>query len=1030
MQYRISLLGRFLVQRDGGEIADWPRAGARRLLKLLAVAPQRTLAQERVAALLWPHESGERVRQRLHHLVYLLRTTLDPNAVETSDGLLRLRRDGITIDAEEFEAQLRSAMAQRLGAPALEAALARYAGPLLPGDHDDPLIEQRRGELERCCVAGLAAAADAWRQQGEPARAVACLQRLLGLQPADEAAHRALIEVFAGLGQREAAERQYAACKAALSAELGVVPSPRTHQAYREAMLGDGTAQASTPAPRFEPPRPAVALIGRDALLAQLLAELRDPATRLLTLTGPGGMGKTLMALHAAGRLAATLRDGACFVSLADVEPAGVPERLRRALGLAQGMPAGATLADELARALRDRQLLLVCDNAEHVGDALAVLGTLLEAAPQLQLLLTSRRRLNLRAERVFELPALEATPEAALRLFEERARAVAPGFRLDADNRDDVAAIVQRLEGVPLAIELVAARTPLYPPAALRRALEADLDLVGGGGADRPPRHRSLAGSLAWSLALLTPAQRRLLHAASLFAAPFTTAALQALQHDPPGDVAGDMQALCELRLLRGADTASDGVPRWRLPDAVQSLLRSDAAALADARQTAPRFVDSFAALAERLDAAGPAAAFEAEHENFFAALELAGSHDDAVALCRLVRALSRHWVRAGAWERADPWIERAARAAAALPAEPRIATWLAAGAYWHECHRFEAALALARQALQAAEPLGQPRLLARAVLLFSSAAYHLGRPQEAIAPLMRIGSLASALGDATLQRVAMNNLGNCHLSAGDLARARRVWSECDAGFDDEPPQERVATTFNRSLAAHYAGRHDEAMRRSLAAEAMERSGDPRAARLLLILVRRCWMACCRGDAALAQAALDTARTLAGEARLPVWERICLAHEGKLALVAGRPERAAALLARGIHLCAPAADPWDVLDVRLWLVHARLARGDDAEAARDALAEALAMPLRAWRHEHARILELAAACLLASGRIAEAVRALAQAEALRQRQGIRRFPAEQALMRRTRAGLRSHRPSTAEDVPDDDLGWLEPAMR
>jgi tetratricopeptide (TPR) repeat protein len=315
--------------------------------------------------------------------------------------------------------------------------------------------------------------------------------------------------------------------------------------------------------------------------------------------------------------------------------------------------------------------------------------------------------------------------------------------------------------------------------------------------------------------------------------------------------------------------------------------------------------------------------------------------------------------------------------------------------------------------------------------VLLFSSAAYHLGQPEEAIAPLSRIGTLASALGDAALQRVAMNNLGNCHLSAGDLARARRVWAECDAGFDDEPPQERVATAFNLSLAAHYAGRHDEAMRLSEAAEAMERSATPRAGRLLLILVRRGWMWCSRGEAAPARAALRAARGVAVEARLPVWERLCVAHEGKLALVEGRPERAAALLARGIHACAAGADPWDLLDLRLWLVHARLAWDRDGASAREALAELLAMPLPAWRHEHARILELAGASLLAGGRIEPAARAMAQAGALRRQQGIRRFPFEEGLARRTRAALRAQQrvgalpPDDSAGAPDDGLAWL-----
>jgi predicted ATPase/DNA-binding SARP family transcriptional activator len=1079
MQFKVFLLGRFDVQRDSHELVDWPRAGAKRLLKLLALAPQRSLNQERVAALLWPRGDAARVRQRLHHLVYLLRSSLSADAIDTADGMVRLRMQGISIDAETFEAQLQAALkpAQHTpndapnGAPnnaqAVEAALALYTGPLLPGDLDDPLLEQHRNELEQRFVGGLTAAAALWQQAHEPQRAIGCLQRVLLLRPADEAAHRGLIELFAALGEREAVERQYAACKTALADELGVVPEARTHQAYRQAMLGTAGASHADPDKRYAPPVPAVALIGRAALLDQLVAELMLPQTRLLTLTATGGMGKTLMALHAAQRVASHLQHGACWVSLAEVDASGVAERMRRALRLPGAPPGGppggkavASAAHGLVDALRDCQLLLVCDNAEHVSGAMGLLGTLLDECPLLKILVTSRLRLNLRTERVFELPALDATPDAAMRLFEERARAVSPSFVLNASNAGDVQAIIQRLSGLPLAIELVAARTPLYAPAALRQVLEADLglDLASGGGPDRPARHRSLDDSLNWSVALLSSPQRQVLQHCALFAAPFTADALTALQAQPgatTSSVAGALQALRELGLLVRATASDAAVPRWQLSQAVLRFLRSHAQTTPDleaTRQATPRFVAWYAALADRLGDANDMAATDAEHENFFAAVELASSSGDNSKLCRLVRALSPHWARVGAWSRADAWVDRAVGCAGDLPAADQAATLLAAGAYWQGCQQSARAYTLAQQALGLADGAAHVRLQARAVLLFASAAYHLGRQQEAITPLLRMGQLSAQLGELAFQRAANNNLATCYLSAGNLVQAKRVWLQCQKDLQSEPPRERVATTFNLSLAAHYGGRYAQAHALSEQALALERAAAPeRAARLVLILVRRCWMWCCAGQAEPAAVALQQAREVAAQAQLQVLQQICAAHEGKVALVAGRRQRAEALLARGIHQCAAAADPWDLLDLRLWLLTARVALAGRAQAGLETLAEILAMPLPAWRHEHARILEMAATCLADLGRFAPAHRALAQAALLRQRQGIRRFPFEQAAARRTRAALRlsARQPPAAwasaseiasagptvgaagdaDPADTDDLSWLRQVL-
>jgi hypothetical protein len=276
------------------------------------------------------------------------------------------------------------------------------------------------------------------------------------------------------------------------------------------------------------------------------------------------------------------------------------------------------------------------------------------------------------------------------------------------------------------------------------------------------------------------------------------------------------------------------------------------------------------------------------------------------------------------------------------------------------------------------------------------------------------------------------MNNLGSCYLSEGYLGRARQIWTACDNGFAGARIQARVATLHNLSLAAHYSGRYDDAIRLSALAAELEGQSAPRPARLTLIHVRQSWMWGCRGLAPQAMQSLKRAKESAASARLSTWESICNAHDGKIALVAGQPERARVLLMRGIHDCSAAADPWDVLDLRLWLLWARLADQDGAAAIIDVLPDLVAVSMRSCRHEQSRVLEAAAAWLVRRGRFDDARRAWLQAEVLRRIQGIRRFPFEHAQGRRTQLALRSRFGRTwkvsaqnALRAGCDDLAWL-----
>ena len=1023
--FAIQLLGGFEVRRDGQVQRDWTRAGPRHLLKRLALAPQFTLGVPALAEAFWPGEADEPVRKRLHHLVYLLRRGLGmPRAghagqtpVMLGDGRVALRAEWFSVDVALFEARLGAAL--RLpSVAAIDAALALYGGPLLPGEIDDEALNQRRVALERLYVAGLFRCAELERADGALAAAAVRLQQVLAREPAHEAAHRLLIDIHGARGDRAQAEQQFLQCRAALSAELGVLPEAATHQAYRVAMRGSGAAQGTeapaaepaasagraAPESRYAPPLPDVRLVGRDDLLLDLATRLTGDRLRLLTLTGPGGIGKTQLALHLAQACVNSFGDGVCVVPLAETDAAGVLERLCRSLQVA--VPPGRAPVDALVEALRPRRLLLVVDNCEHVLDALGVLSVLLQACPRLAVLATSRRRLNLQHEVVQEVPGLALTPEAAIALFIERAQAVDQRLQPDPAQLPVVAQIVELLEGNPLAIELVAARVHVLGLAALRESLAGSFALVAGGGPDRPPRHRSLEDSLRWSLQQLSTTERAVLDRTALFAAPFTLPALAALCADLTDDLVSVVQSLLELHLLsRAADD------RLRVLAGTQALLRA-AAPAAPPAQAVAALLSWQVTLTDQLDAAlaGPAATeavarLDAEIENLYALLALAEQQGDAPTLCRLVRALCRYWVRVQSWERPQPWLALARTRGETLAPRERARLGHALAVHAFEGQRYAAARDAVGWAMQAAAELDDARLQARIGLLYGACCYHVGQSQAALPPLRQARSAAQALGDDDLLRTALTNLGSCQLAQGDVRAALRSWTACDRSFEADLPA-RVAVLHNLALAAHYRGRREEARGFSDRAVAVEQATLARAPRLAVLWLRRCWMLACANDATGASEALARARAAALAAGLSSFDLACAAHAGKVALCAGRSEQAVALLARALGTPGSAgADPWDEFDARLWLVSAHLAQGQTADA--EPVLQALCEAAPAFLHEQARLLEAGAAWLLASDRVETAARAWSVAAALRAQQGIVRFAVDQGRARRTQARLR-----------------------
>ncbi|HEX6424753.1 MAG TPA: winged helix-turn-helix domain-containing protein [Acidimicrobiales bacterium] len=326
-------------------------------------------------------------------------------------------------------------------------------------------------------------------------------------------------------------------------------------------------------------PAPSTPLVGRRHELS-VLANLAE-RTRLLTLTGPGGVGKTRLAVELATRIADRYPDGARFVTLTSVgDPQLVPQQIAGALGARSD---GAGPEPVLHELLRGRTMLVVVDNFEHVVEAAPLLSDMLGWSPGLSIHVTSRERLRLAGEQVYEVPPLAAGREGDARLahrseaallFEQSARAVDPSFAIDESNDADVVAICRAVDGLPLAVELAAAQVRVLPPSVLRDRLASRIDALSGGMRDRPTRHQTMRATIAWSYDLLGPGERRLLHRLGVFAAPASLDAIEAVcaVDGEDGDPVVDLAGLVDKSLVRRIE-GPRGEPRFTMLELVRDF-------------------------------------------------------------------------------------------------------------------------------------------------------------------------------------------------------------------------------------------------------------------------------------------------------------------------------------------------------------------------------------------------------------------------------------------------------------------------
>lgn len=539
-------------------------------------------------------------------------------------------------------------------------------------------------------------------------------------------------------------------------------------------------------------PVPPNRLVGRELDLTSLSALLADDTTRLITLTGPGGVGKTHLSLELAAAVAPRFPDGVAYVPLASVrEPDMVLPAIAQALGIRQA--SGESLIETLGSALSGQRALILLDNLEQVLDAAPDIGVLLAATASPVFVATSRSPLHLRAEREYPVPTLPmpdpgtSEPNAAVALFVERAQAVRPSFSMTAENSAAILEICRRLDGLPLAIELAAAMIRVLPPQALLSRMGQRLHLNIAGASDLPDRQRTLRDTIAWSHDLLDAQERQVFYRLAVFASGAPLEGIEIVCRDIPSpDILGIVISLVDKNLLFRIDDADDdSEPRFRMLSTIREFALDQLDASAEAQVARCQHLQWLLEVSEQAETAlvGPDQArwlhlLDTEHDNIRVALAWAHEHAHASGM-RLASRMWRYWATRGLFSEGRTWLTRFLDAPVDVDDDLRARTLGSRGNIELDIGDYAAAAEAYTQALAIRERIGPDRGIADALNGLGLVDGYRGDFASARERHSRSLDIRRRIGDQLGLGNSLTNLGDAYKGTGELETARALHEE-----------------------------------------------------------------------------------------------------------------------------------------------------------------------------------------------------------------------------------------------------------
>jgi predicted ATPase/DNA-binding SARP family transcriptional activator len=940
MVVRICLTARVRVEADGTAVPVGLGRLASLALAYLAVERHRPVTHDELAEALWGEDLPQSWRTSLRGIISRVRSVLaaaglSPSEVlASSHGCYQLHLpDSAVVDVEVADSVLAEAveelragrvdLARTAAAEAVEVA----AGQFVPGA-GTLWAEQRQAELRAVRVHALEVLAEACSSTGSHEAAVRAAEEAVALEPLRESAHRRLLLAHAAAGNRGEALRAYQRCRDLLVHELGVNPSATTEAAYMSLLQDDVVPPVGTRRPGLDGARarvPLTSFVGRSERVGEVRRLLGS--SRLVTLTGPGGVGKSRLAVE----LADSFPGGAYLVELAPLsEPDLLTRHVLSAVGLRE--EPGRDDMDTLTAHLAGVDSLLILDNCEHLVTGCAELAdVLVRSVPDLRVLATSREPLGVPGETRWVVPPL-STPDSgavgveavaaseAARLFVDRARSVRPGFAVTDADADALAQVCRRLDGLPLALELAAGRLSVLSLREIAVLLDDRFTLLASGPRRAPARHRSLRAVLDWSYEALPKQERRLFACLSVFWTGFSLDSAEWLAGDDEAETGSVLDLLADL-VNRSLLTAEDhgGVTRYRALETIRQYGRERLAEVAEQMESAlTRHLEWATRLAEEAGAhlAGPDQALwlrrlDETYDDLQAALRWGLSGPGRALAVRLAAALGRFWELRGHLTEGRQWLEAALDTPdldtpdldtpdlggpVQAPPMVRARALIGAAILAQGQGEYASARALYQEALVICRAADDRRAMAMVLHGLGNVAALQGDLAEARALYEQTLVAARQLGDEGAVAASLTNIGAMANNQGDLEAARSCFEQSLAIVRKLGDRDQAALVVgNLGYLAFQEGHYAEA--RSLFEESLSARrelGDAQG--VVSALCNLGYLALAEGDHGSSRRLLEESLALSRDVGDRYWTMLSLLRLARVARTQGEYETAAAL--------------------------------------------------------------------------------------------------------------------------------------